>query len=223
MRRCLIMILLCVATLSLLGQTPSDKFQPGTIMAVKAHQTPGQHDSEVTQYDVSVKVGETTYIVLFTPPDGANRVKYAAGDDLLVLVGSTTLTFNSPLSGKTEVPIVSHETAPTQTLDWTKAPNQYFSMKLQNLSEKLVLTDDQRAKIKPILEQEAGEVAQIFVNPVLSPKDKLNQYEKIVRTSDGKIKPLLSATQLQKLQDLRKGQKQDVKRIIEEQKSSKQS
>ena len=223
MRRCLIMVLLCAATLSLLGQTPSDKYQTGTIMAVSPHQAPGQHDTEVTQYDVSVKVGDTTYVVLFTPPNGANRVKYSVGDDLLVLVGSTTLTFNSALSGKTEVPIVSHETVPTETLDWAKAPNQYFSMKLQNLSEKLVLTDDQRAKIKPILEQEAGEVAQIFANPVLSPKDKLNQYERIVRTSDGKIKPLLSATQLQKLQDLRKGQKQDVKRIIEEQKSSKQS
>jgi hypothetical protein len=92
-------------------------------------------------------------------------------------------------------------------------------MKLQHLSEKLTLTDDQQADIKPILEQEAAEVGEICVNPALSNSDKQKQYDKIVRVSDGKIKPLLSASQLQKLQELRKDQKQDVKRIIAEQKS----
>jgi hypothetical protein len=38
-------------------------------------------------------------------------------------------------------------------------------MKLQNLSEKLALTDAQQAEIKPILEQETGEVGQILANP----------------------------------------------------------
>jgi hypothetical protein len=36
--------------------------------------------------------------------------------------------------------------------------------------------------------------------------DTLNLYEKILKVSDGKIKPVLSASQLQKLQDLRKEQ-----------------
>ena len=223
MHRCLSVILMFAAVLPALGQAPSSNYQPGTIMAVAAHQSPGQPDSNVTQYEVSVKVGNTTYVVLFTPPNGANFVKYAAGDELLVLVGSDTLTFNSALSGKTEVPILSHTTLPAQSLDGSKVPGQYFSMKLQHLSEKLALTDDQQSEIKPILEQEAGEVGEICVNPVLSSSDKQKQYEKIVRASDKKMKPLLSASQLQKLQDLRKEQKQDVKRIIAEQKSSKQN
>ena len=168
-----------------------------------------------------MKVANATYVVLFTPPNGANRVKYAAGDGLLVLVGSNTLTFNSALSGKTEVPILSRSTVPAQSLDWSKAPGQYFSMKLQNLSQKLSLTDDQQAKIKPILEQEAGEVGEICVNPVLSSGDKLKQYDKIVLASDERIKPRLSTRQVQKLEDLRKNQKQDLKRIIAEQKSGK--
>jgi hypothetical protein len=219
MRRYLNAILLWAAVLPALGQTPSSNYQPATITAVTARQSPGQADSDVTQYDVSVKVANTTYVVLFTPPNGSNTVKYAVGDGLLVLVGSKTLTFNNPGMGKTEVPILSRATLPAQSQDWSKAPGQYFSMKLQHLSEKLALTDDQQTDIKPILEQEAGEVGEICVNPALSNSDKQKQYDKIVRVSDGKIKPLLSASQLQKLQELRKDQKQDVKRIIAEQKS----
>jgi hypothetical protein len=218
MSRCLGVILVWVAFLSALGQTPSSNYQPGTIMAVKARHNPAKPDTDVTQYEVSVKVENATYLVLFTPPNGANQVQYSAGDELLVLVGSDTLTFNSILSGKTEVPILSHETLPAETFDIAKAPGQYFSMKLDHLREKLLLTPDQRTEIKPILEQEAGEVGEICANPALSRPNKLKRYEKIVRASDEKIKPFLSSDQLQKLQDLRKEQKQDLKSTIAEQK-----
>ena len=219
MSKRMIVVLILIATA--FSQTSGSKYQPGTITAVALHRgAPGEQGSAVAQYDVSVKVGNTTYVVLFTPPNGASTVKYAVGDGLLVLVGSKTLTFNNPGMGRTEVPILSHTTSPAQNLDWSKAPGQYFSMKLQHLSEKLTLTDDQQADIKPILEQEAAEVGEICVNPALSNSDKQKQYDKIVRVSDGKIKPLLSASQLQKLQELRKDQKQDVKRIIAEQKST---
>src|SRR5271167_1721287 len=84
MHRWLGAILLCVAVLSGFGQTPSSRYQPGTIMAVTAHQSPGQHGTDVTQYDVSLRVGNMTYVVLYTPPNGANTVTYATGDELLV-------------------------------------------------------------------------------------------------------------------------------------------
>jgi hypothetical protein len=219
MRRWLGVILICGAGLFALGQTPSSNYQPGTIMAVTPHQIPGQLDSDVTQYDVSVKVGDTIYVVLYAPPNGSNTVKFAPGIELLVLVGNNTLTINSSLSGKTEVPILSRRTLPAGKLDSSKACGQYFSVKLQHLSEKLSLTNDQQAEIKPILEQEAVEVGEICFNSALSRADTLNHYEKILRASNAKIKPLLSSSQLQKLQDLRKAQRQDVKRIIAEQKS----
>ena len=212
-------ILVCVTVLFAFGQTPSSKYQPGTIMAVVAHQSPGQSDSDVTQYNVSVKVGSTTYVVLFTPPNGSNTVKYVVGDELLVLVGSNTLTFNTATTGETVVPILSRETLPAQSLDSSKASGQYFSMNLQHLSETLALTDNQQAEIKPILEQEAGDVREIYVNPVLSRKDKLTRCEKIARASDQKIKPLLSTTQVHKFQDLRNEQKQELKGMIADQKS----
>jgi hypothetical protein len=224
MSRCLGAILICAVILSAYGQTTSSKFQPGTITEVVAHQNAPGETSDVARYDVSVKVGNTVYKVLYTPPNGANRVKYSAGIELLVSVGADTLTFNSQLSGTTVVPILSRQTLPAQNdVDLSKVPSQYFTMKLERLSETLNLREDQQAKIKPILEQETGEVGQIFNNPVISNQDKLSRWEKIVQSSDAKIKPFLSDEQLQKLRDMRKQQIQDLKKLISEPKAGNQS
>jgi hypothetical protein len=223
MRGWLVVMLMHVAVVFVHGQTASSKFQPGTITAVTARQSPGQHETDVTEYEVSVKVGDTKYVVLYTPPNRANTVKYSAGNQLLVLVGSDTLTFNSALSGETKVPILSRETLPATSLDLSQACGEYFSKKLQHLSEILALTEGQQGEVKPIFEQETGEVGQICSNPVLSREEKLNRYKKIVRASDEKMKPLLSAIQLQKLQDLRKEQKRNLAAIIAKQKSGEQN
>jgi hypothetical protein len=222
MRNYLALILMFSATLGI-AQKPSSEYQPGTIMAVTTHQNPGPHDTDVTRYDVSVRVGDTTYAVLYTPPVGSNTVKFAAGLEMLFLVGDKTLTFNTVAAGKTELPILSRATLPTHAPDWSKVCSEYFSLKLQHLTEKLSLTEDQRSKIKPILEQEAGEVGEICGNPALSQKDVLKQYEKILSGSDERIRPLLSASQLKKLQVLRTDQKQDVKKLIDAQMNGKQA
>lgn len=217
-------ILVCAAMVSADGQTATSKFQPGTITAVQAHENATGESADVARYDVSVRVGNTVYTVLYTPPNGASAVKYSAGFELLVLVGNDTLTFNSQLSGMTVVPILRRQAlqAPSGP-DLSKVPGQYFTMKQQRLSQTLNLSEDQQARIKPILEQETGEVGQIFDNPVLSRKDKLNRWEKIVQSSDEKIKPFLSQTQSQKLQDMRKQQMQDLKKLIAEPKAGSQS
>lgn len=213
------------AVLAALGQAPESKYQPGTVVAVTRHQDfGGEQQSDTARYDVSVKVGNTTYTVLYTPPNGANGVEYSVGLGILVLVGRDSLTFNSKLSGTTEVPILHRETSPSENgPDWSKLPSQYFRLKEQHLSEKLDLTQDQQAKIKPILEQEAGEAGQILGNPALSRKDQLIRWEKIVRASDMKLKPLLSQAQLAQLQQLRNEQKQELKRMLAEQNADKQN
>jgi hypothetical protein len=225
MRQCAAIILVFIATLPALSQAPASKYQPGTILAVaRHHDIQGQQQSDSVQYDVSVRVGNTSYVVLYTPPNGANGVEYSAGLGILVMVGRNTLTFNSKLSGTTEVPILRQEILPAQSgLDWSKLPSQYFAMKQQHLSEVLNLTEDQLVQIKPMLEQEAGEAGQFLGNPVLSRKEQLNRWEKIVRSTDAKIKPLLSQGQLVKLQDLRNEQKQELKRIMAEQNSAKKN
>ena len=217
----LAVILMWVSAPLMYGQTPPPKYERGTITAVTSHQSaPNEAASDLVRYDVSVKIGNTVYVVLYTPPHGANSVEYSTGMNKLFAVGTDMLTFNSRLSGTTEVPILRRETLPAQSgLDWSKAQSEYFSMKQQHLSEALGLSDDQQAKIKPTFEQEAGEAGQVLWNPALSRKDKLKSYEKIVASSDAKIKPFLSPTQVSKLQDLRKQQKQDVKELMAKQKA----
>jgi hypothetical protein len=182
-----------------------------------------QRESNVTQYDISVRVGNTTYLVLYTPPNPSNVVNYWVGSNLRVLVGSNTLTLNSVVSGDTEVLILRRETLPAQSPDWSQACGQYFSKRVQHLSEILVLTTNQQAEIKPILEQEAGDVTEICLNPELSRVDKVNQYKRLVRASDEKIKPVLSVSQSQQLANLRKKQKQDLEEIIAKQMSTQSS
>ena len=135
----------------------------------------------------------------------------------MFLVGDRTLKFNDALSGETEVPILSQKTVPERSLDLTRICGQYFILTLQRLSKDLVLTDDQQIKIRPILEQETGEVDEICFNPALSKKEQPNRFETIVRPSDNQITPLLSTGQIHQLEDLRKEQEQNAKKLTAEQ------
>jgi hypothetical protein len=211
MRKLIAAIMLFLSTIFALSQT-TPKFQPGTIMAVTPHTNSANgQDSDGPAYDVSVKVGDTLYVVLYTPHNGSRTVAYAAGMELLVAVNKDTLTFNRQET-PVDVPILRRESLPPRpTLDWSKAPSQYFSMKLENLTTKLSLTDDQQTKIKPILEQESGELAPYWNNPSVSRKEKLNILEKVVLSSDAKMKPILTADQWDKLQTMRTAQKQELK------------
>jgi hypothetical protein len=104
--------LLCVllTVFPAFGQSTS-KYQVGTITEVKVHQTAGSGASDAVSYDVSVKVGDTIYVVLYTPPLGEETVKYSAGRDLLVLVGKHTIRYNDILGQSFEVPIESQQPA----------------------------------------------------------------------------------------------------------------
>ena len=224
MHKRLIATLICISALSTLGQTRSSKYQPGTITAVTVHQSaPGEKSGDVTRYDVSVKVRNVVYVVLFTPLHGDNIVEHSPGFEMLFLVGDKTLKFNSKGGRTVEVPILRSETLPEEKgIDWSKAQSQYFSIKQGHLSEALDLTDDQQSKVKPLIEQESGEAGSILWTPVVSPKDRLKQYQKIVKASDAKIKPLLSRPQVAKLEELRKQQRVEVKKLIAELESRQQ-
>ncbi len=187
-------------------------------MAVGTHlYVPGERASDAVQYDVSIRVDNTIYVVLYAPPRNVSSVQYAPGLDLLVLVKDNALIFNSKLSGQTELPILRKQVVKAE-MDLSKAPGQYFSMKLQHLSESLDLNEEQRQKIRPILEQETADVAPLWGNPALSRGEKLSSWEKIVAKSDQKIMPLLSSEQVNKLREMRKQQKAELKKRVTEQK-----
>ena len=88
------------------GQSTS-KYQVATIIEVKAHQAAGVGASDTASYDVSVRVGDTVYVVLYRPALGEDTVKYAAGRDLLVLVGKDTITYSDIVGRSFAVPIES--------------------------------------------------------------------------------------------------------------------
>ena len=104
------LFLMLLTMLSAFGQSAS-RYQVGTITEVKAHQAPGSGASDTASYDVSVKVGDTVYVVLYTPALGEETIKYAAGRDLLVLVGKNKITYNDILGQSHDVPIESQKPA----------------------------------------------------------------------------------------------------------------
>ena len=116
MQRLIVVVTLCLLASVALGQSTS-KYQVGMITEVKARQVAGDSASDPTSYDVSVKVGGTIYVVLYTPPLGELPPKYATGHELLVLVGKNTITYNDMLGRSLQVPIESQRpvTEPKQS------------------------------------------------------------------------------------------------------------
>ena len=89
----------------------TSKYQVATITEVKARQAAGEGASDPTSYDISVKVADTIYVVLYTTPLSELPPKYAVGRELLVLVGKDTITYNDMLGRSLQVPIESQRPA----------------------------------------------------------------------------------------------------------------
>ncbi|HEV2732898.1 MAG TPA: hypothetical protein VGV15_22940 [Terriglobales bacterium] len=218
MYRLSLVVLFCISPLLLHGQSTSPKYVPGTILAVERHpEAPA--DNSLVRYDVSVQIDDTEYVALYTPPYG-HSVEYSAGLEFLFSVGKDTLTLATPgtRDGNAELPILRTKKLPPQpAIDWSKASGQYFSMKMKNLSTSLNLTEEQQAKIKPIAEQESAEASGVIFTPVVPRKERLGQWQKLVRKSDAKMKPILTEAQWQKLLEIRKDQKRELSELIAKQ------
>src|SRR5262249_14730601 len=115
MRKSVGIVFICLTAFQAFSQSAS-KYEVGTITEVKVHQSAEKVGaSDAASYDVSVKVGNTIYMVLYTPPLREVSVKYAAGRDVLVLVGKSTIRYNDLLGQSYEVPIESQRPAATLT------------------------------------------------------------------------------------------------------------
>ena len=213
MIRQLCVLLILATPFALHAQDASAKAQVGTITAVSVHQD-ANHDGPL-QYDVSLRVKDTDYVVLFTPPSGSKGVEYGVGQNVVVLIGDKSISFTK-LGTSAVVPILSRHAVPASSLpSGPPTPREYFSEKSQELTAKLELSPDQEAKVRPIFQEETDRASQVATSSPLSLEEKLNQLEKIIRSSDQKLKPLLSETQVETLQDVRKNQKRDTKEFIE--------
>jgi len=101
-------LLVVLSSISTVCQSKPD-YKVATITEVQVHHTEGTTSSDTTSYDVSLRVGDTIYVTLYTPPLGESTVKYAGGRNLLVFVGKKTITYNDILGRSFEVPIVSQK------------------------------------------------------------------------------------------------------------------
>jgi len=91
------------------GTASVSKYQVGTITATECHQT-AHADTLVTRCEVSLRVGDTAFGVLYAAPVGTDNVRYETGRELLVLVGEDTITYNDMLGNSFQVPILSRAT-----------------------------------------------------------------------------------------------------------------
>lgn len=106
MRRLIGAIAMCLLSFPALCQSTS-KYRVATIMEAKTHPAAEHSSSDPTSYDVAVKVDDTIYVVLYTPPLGELPPKYVVGRELLVLVGKDIITYNDILGCSLQVPIES--------------------------------------------------------------------------------------------------------------------
>ncbi len=109
LRRLVPIFILCLVTFPALCQSAS-KWQIATITEVKPHPAEGEDATDPITYDVSVKVGDTIYLVRYTTPAGEIAPKYAGGHELLVLVRKNTIIYNDLLGRSLQVPIESQRT-----------------------------------------------------------------------------------------------------------------
>lgn len=93
-------------------------------------------------------------------------------------------------------------TAPAQTPP-ASAPNGKHrmhrdpaAMRLQMMSKKLNLTDDQKAKIQPILQNEMQQMRSIHQNTALTPDQQKAQLQQIHQATRDQIKQLLTPEQV---------------------------
>ena len=74
---------------------------------------------------------------------------------------------------------------------------------LQHMSEALNLTDDQKTKIKPILEDQSKQMQQLRGDTSLSQEDRRSKFQEIHENTMSQIKPILTSDQQKKLESMR--------------------
>jgi periplasmic protein CpxP/Spy len=71
------------------------------------------------------------------------------------------------------------------------------------LAERLNLTDDQKPKVKAVLDNQREQMRAVWQNQDLSREDRRTKMRSIHEATDTKLKAVLTADQFQKLQEMR--------------------
>jgi periplasmic protein CpxP/Spy len=79
--------------------------------------------------------------------------------------------------------------------------------RLQNLTKKLNLTDDQQAKLKPILEDQRAQMEKLHSDTSLSREDRFSKMMELRQNSDAQIKSVLTEEQQKNFDKIREEQR----------------
>jgi hypothetical protein len=88
--------------------------------------------------------------------------------------------------------------------------------RLQEIGNQLQLTDDQKARITPILQQEAADLKALRDNTALKGRYKLRRAQSIAETASQQVRALLTSEQQPKYDALRAEQKAKRKEQFKE-------
>lgn len=95
------------------------------------------------------------------------------------------------------------------------ANKQEMMAKIEQMSQALQLTPQQKEQIAPILKQEIPQLQQIKNNTSLGPLQKGMQLKQVSQASDAKIMPILNPEQQQKFQAMREQERQQMMQKLE--------
>ena len=92
----------------------------------------------------------------------------------------------------------------TKPADKPQAPGRAARIdRLKQVSEELKLTDEQKEKVKPVLQEQAKKVRELRDNKDLSRQDRVAKLKEIREGVDTKVKAILTPEQLEKWNKLR--------------------
>ena len=113
-RRSILSCMIVCAAMVFLGQSTSQKYQSATVLGAKEHEgalPDNVGDPSITRYDITLRVKDTEYVVLFTPRPGQHGFQYMNGTEILVLVQPPIIKFNDILGRPGTAPILSQRPA----------------------------------------------------------------------------------------------------------------
>ena len=83
-----------------------------------------------------------------------------------------------------------------------RPPGMRGGPSLDQLAQTLKLTDDQKAKVKPILEAQQQKIRALRQDTSLSPEDRRTQMQTIHQDTSTQLKPILTTEQFEKYQQM---------------------
>jgi hypothetical protein len=117
MRTALTLLLSLLLAVTCFGQSSAAKWKVATITGVKMHEPAAGNDSSAPQYEVTSRIENAEYVVLYVAPQGSppDIARYRLGQDIPVLVGTDTIKYNDITGTTREVRILSRRNLPTST------------------------------------------------------------------------------------------------------------